>query len=92
MPIGMFPDSVLDEQSVTLVTGDILLLYTDGMYDCRNHEGECFGVGRLRKALSKLAGREPQVVCDALVKSLLTHRGRADQDDDVTLVTIRLPG
>jgi serine phosphatase RsbU (regulator of sigma subunit) len=92
MPIGVVPDFDLDEQSVTWVPGDILLLYTDGMCDCRTPQGEDFGRERLGKVLGDLAGAKAQAACDALVKTLLTHRGGADQDDDVTLVAIHATG
>lgn len=88
MPIGMFPDFDLDEQSVTIVSGATLLLYTDGMYDCRNPQGECFGRERLCEVLSGLAGVEAQAACDTMITTLLAYRAGADQDDDVTLVAI----
>jgi serine phosphatase RsbU (regulator of sigma subunit) len=88
MPIGMFPDFDLDEKSVTLVSGDTLLLFTDGMYDCRNPQGERFGRERLCEVLRGLAGAEAQAACNALLKTLLTYRNGANQDDDVTLVAI----
>ncbi|OHE82453.1 MAG: hypothetical protein A2107_14610 [Verrucomicrobia bacterium GWF2_62_7] len=92
MPIGVIPEFDLDEQSVSLVSGDTLLLYTDGMYDCRNPQGERFGRERLCEVLRDLAGVEAQAACDALLKTLLTYRRGADQDDDVTLVTIHATG
>jgi len=92
MPIGVFPEFDLDEQFVTLVRGDTLLLYTDGMCDCRNPQGERFGQDRLCEVLRDLAGAEAQAACNALVKTLLTYRSGADQDDDVTLVAIHATG
>ena len=92
MPIGVVPDFDLDEQSVTLVSGDTLLLFTDGMCDCRNPQGKDFGREHLGEVLGGLAGAKAQAACDALVNTLLTHRGGADQDDDVTLVAIHAAG
>lgn len=92
MPIGVLPEFDLDEQSIALARGDALLLYTDGMCDCRNPQGQSFGLERLSKVLSGLAGVNAQAVCDGLVKTLLAYRGGADQDDDVTLVVIHATG
>ncbi len=92
MPIGVAPDFRLDEQSVTLAPGDSLLLYTDGMCDCRNVRGVSFGRDRVRGAFAASIGRPAQAACDALLGSLLDFRGPADQDDDVTLVVVRATG
>lgn len=92
MPIGVIPEFDLDEQSVVLVPGDTLLLYTDGMCDCRNAQGNDFGREHVSEVLGGLAGVEAQAACNALIKTLLLHRGGADQDDDVTLVAIRAKG
>ena len=92
MPIGVFPEFDLDEQSVRLVPGDTLLLYTDGLNDCRGPQGESFGRERLHKAFRDMAGKEAQATCDTLVKTLMAYCGGADQDDDVTLVSIHAVG
>jgi phosphoserine phosphatase RsbU/P len=92
MPIGVMPEFELDEQSLTLVPGDTLLLFTDGMCDCRNPQGQDFGRERLAGVLGVQAGVRAQAACDALIKTLLAYRAGADQDDDVTLVAIHATG
>jgi sigma-B regulation protein RsbU (phosphoserine phosphatase) len=92
MPIGVMPEFELDEQSLTLVPGDTLLLFTDGMCDCRNPQGQDFSRERLVSVLGNQAGIPAQAACDALIKTLLAYRAGADQDDDVTLVAIHAKG
>jgi phosphoserine phosphatase RsbU/P len=88
LPIGMFEQIPFNEQTFALLPGDSLLLFTDGMSDCRNPQGEEYGRERLKAALAGLAGRKAQETCDALMRSLLEFTGEASQDDDVTLVML----
>ncbi len=47
--LGMFPNAVFGENTVTLVPGDKLLLYSDGIFEVPNKAGELYGLERLRK-------------------------------------------
>ncbi len=86
--IGMFDDLLLDENSVTLPPGGTLVLFTDGLTDCRDPLGQVFGHVRVQELLSSLAGRSGQQVCDALREALTNFQSGASQDDDVTLVAV----
>jgi len=88
LPIGLFPVIPLDEQSITIPPGGTLLLFTDGMCDCRNPAGEEFGRERITARLSALHGQTAQDTCAGLVRALLDFRQDAEQDDDVSLVTL----
>ena len=86
--IGMFEQLLLDENSISLPPGGTLLVFTDGMTDCRDPHGESYGYTRLQSALSHLAGRTGQQVCDSLRETLVAYQSGSAQDDDVTLVAI----
>ena len=88
MAIGFWEDIVLDEQTVNLQAGSTLLLYTDGMTDCRNPKGQPFGLEGIKEHLSGYSGLSGQEVCDRLLKSLKDYQDGAKQDDDVTLLAI----
>ena len=88
LPIGLFADIPLDEQSIFVPPGGMLLLFTDGMCDCRSPQGEEFGRERIINGISALHGQTAKNACDQLVKSLLDFRQEASQDDDVTLVIL----
>ena len=88
LPIGLFQSIPLDEQSFRIPPGGTLLLFTDGVCDCRNPEGEEFGRERIAANLSVLKNQSAQDTCAGLVKALLDFRKDAAQDDDVTLVTL----
>jgi serine phosphatase RsbU (regulator of sigma subunit) len=89
MAIGLWDPVTLDEQSVKLASGDMLLLYTDGMTDCRNPEGEPFGLDRIKRKLTEYSKFGAQQACNSLLETLQTYQNGAKQDDDVTLVTVK---
>lgn len=88
MALGMWENIVVDKLSLNPPPGSTLLLYTDGLTDCRNPEGESFGLERIKQTLCGLVGRPAQEVCDTMLETLMTFADGASQDDDVTLVAI----
>jgi sigma-B regulation protein RsbU (phosphoserine phosphatase) len=88
-PLGILDPLLLDEQRLQLQPGETLLLFSDGLTDCRNPQGEAFGYERLRAAANFSESQPAQQTCDGLSSALLAFRENAAQDDDVTLVSIR---
>ena len=88
MALGIVEEITLDLGRVRLAPGSSLLLYTDGMTDCRNPAGDPFGLPRIKEVLLSLRGLPAREVCDHLLKTLLDYQQGAQQDDDVTLVAI----
>jgi sigma-B regulation protein RsbU (phosphoserine phosphatase) len=86
--LGFLNDPILDEQVLIVPPGGCLLLYTDGIIDCRNPQGESFGMDRLLDEVSKLITVPAQNRCDRLLEKLFTFQSGAVQDDDVTLVAV----
>jgi len=88
MSLGLWDEITLDEQVLNLEKGNTLVLYTDGMTDCRDPNGVAFGLDRIRATLSTLAGLPAQRVCDRLFDTLMEFQNGSSQDDDVTLVAV----
>jgi sigma-B regulation protein RsbU (phosphoserine phosphatase) len=86
MSLGLWEEIVLDERSTVLSPGASLLLYTDGMTDCRNPAGEAFGLDRIKDVLGGFTGLNAQQICDRLLATLQAYQNGSKQDDDVTLV------
>jgi sigma-B regulation protein RsbU (phosphoserine phosphatase) len=89
LPLGVDPDAVFDEASVELEPGQMMLLYTDGISEARNLEGEMFGEERIGDSLREISGR-PDVVIEQLRKSLMEHQGGRRPVDDQTAVAIQV--
>lgn len=88
LPLGLYPDIPLDEQTIPIPAGGTLLLFTDGLSDCRNPLGEEFGRERISATLAGLRGVPAAQACAELVKTLSDFRQEAPQDDDITLVVL----
>ncbi len=88
MSLGLWEPITIDEQEVRLPRGSTLLLYTDGMTDCRNPNGEAFSLERIQSQLGTTSGMSAQWVCDQMLNTLKDYQNGAKQDDDVTLVAI----
>lgn len=88
MALGLWENIALDENSLTLPKDSCLIMYTDGLTDCRDPQGEPFGFERVKKTLADWKGDSAQGGCDRLFKALQMHQGGSRQDDDVTLVAV----
>lgn len=96
LPLGVFPDTVFEDQRMTLAPGTTLLLYTDGLTESKNARRELFGrdgvLGALKEALAAGAV-SPQELISALSKAAHTFSGEVPQNDDLTLLVLRFePG
>jgi len=90
VPLGLMENIVIDQRSVVLSPGTTLLMYTDGMLDCRNANGKPFGLERIKQTLSGLVDLNAQRVCDVLIETLKNYQDGAKQDDDVALVAVHV--
>jgi sigma-B regulation protein RsbU (phosphoserine phosphatase) len=70
--------------------GSLLVLFTDGMTDCRNPKGESFGLDRIKLTMAGLGKVTAQSGCDQLFDTLMMYQSGAKQDDDVTLVAVHV--
>jgi serine phosphatase RsbU (regulator of sigma subunit) len=90
MAIGLWNAISLDERMITLAPSTTLLLYTDGMTDCRDPNGVAFGLERIKQTLCRYTNLTAQQVCDELLDTLKYYQDGAKQDDDVTLVAVHV--
>ena len=88
MALGLWEDIILDENGLVLPKGSLLLMFTDGMTDCRNLKGEPFGLERIKRSLMNLKKIDAQSGCDLLFDTLMDFQEGSKQDDDVTLVAV----
>lgn len=87
--MGILEDPILDEQSLTIPPGGMVLLYTDGVTDARHANGDSFGLERLTGELERLGDGSAQDQCDQLWQIICRFQDRNAQEDDVTIVTVR---
>jgi serine phosphatase RsbU (regulator of sigma subunit) len=88
MPLGMMPAMSYEEREVSLVEGDCVLFYSDGLVEAHNPRGEMFGFPRLRALVAERG--EESALGNLLMEELYTFVGEGwEQEDDITLLTLR---
>lgn len=87
--VGAFAFATYEESSLQMESGDLLVLYTDGITEPENVYGEEYGEDRLRKLLLDNAHREPRELAEMIVASVQEWVGQAEQFDDVTLLIVK---
>lgn len=90
--LGYAPDSTYTSRKFQLEPGDRILLFTDGVSEARNPQGEEWGDRRLRRTFERSANHRLRAVRDELVAAVNAHTGGAAQKDDVTFLIIEWLG
>lgn len=89
-PLGLHDDLRLVPETGTIAPGDLLVLYTDGIPEAVNDEGESFGYDRLERQIEP--GGTAREVHDRLLAELTRFEGDSPPLDDRSLVVMqRLP-
>ena len=88
MALGLWEEIALDEYTFFLPKGSLLVLFTDGMTDCRDPRGTPFGLERIKETMTRLRAANAQEGCDQLLETLVSYQNGSKQDDDVTLVAV----
>lgn len=70
-------------------TGDMLLLFTDGVSDARNRQGERLGEEKVVEMARQHRDEAPAKILDRIFELLDQHTGDARRRDDLTIVALR---
>ncbi len=73
-------------------SGDVMVLYTDGITEAKNSKGEEFGSERLALVLNEMAGASAREIEDQITKKLYEFSGSKNINDDYTSMTVRFIG
>jgi sigma-B regulation protein RsbU (phosphoserine phosphatase) len=89
LPLALFPGRPYGSGHLTIETEDLLCLYTDGVTEATNSQGEEFGLERLKKFLLTQIGQDLSDVDTALALVLEEHAAGEHFADDRTLLMLR---
>jgi len=70
--------------------GSVIVIGTDGITETRGTAGAFFGAERVRQVVRANASRSAAVIQSAVIDAVQNFRGEAPQEDDVTLVVVKL--
>lgn len=88
--LGVRRDVTFTNVKVTLLKGDIVAFYTDGITEMQNAAGEMFGAGRLGEALATHRAEDPEILVARVLATLDDFAGGALPEDDLTIVVMKL--
>jgi sigma-B regulation protein RsbU (phosphoserine phosphatase) len=91
MVLGVEEDYSYEHVDKTIETdGTIILIGTDGIWETHNGEGEMFGKDRLSQIIRKNNHKSAGVIQDAVLEAVRDFRGDTEQEDDITIVVIKV--
>ena len=87
--LGVAPGFEYEQSTMTLNPGESIILYTDGVTEAMNGDGEEFGIDRLRDLFVGGPPRRPKEANKAIFEAVSTFAGDTPQSDDITCLTLR---
>ena len=90
-PLGLEEDisSLIDEATVPLCSGDVMVAYTDGITEAVNHAGVAFGLERLCEVVRISHRQSAGAIREGVLSSLRSYTEGLSLLDDVTLLVIK---
>jgi phosphoserine phosphatase RsbU/P len=88
--VGLLPLAPYTEQSVTLMPGDLLLLFTDGISEAMTHADEEWGEERMIASAQVCREKTADAVMKDLFRDVDAFTAGAPQHDDMTLLVLKL--
>ncbi len=89
LPLGIEPDAQYENASITLLPGQNVAFYTDGITDALSPDGTRFSIEAIERALTSCSG-QPGCVVESVTSALAEHERGARSTDDQTIVVLRI--
>ena len=83
-------DRILEEVTLPLGRGDLFVLYTDGISEAMNAQGDCFGDQRLVDLAALNADLKSDDLRACILDEVHAFAGDAAQHDDMTMVLLKI--
>jgi phosphoserine phosphatase RsbU/P len=87
---GAFQHAAYEQETVQMKTNDLLFLYTDGLSEALNVEGEEFGANRIMDTLRSIASLSADQIRDVLVRRVKEWCAGMSLYDDLTFVVMKV--
>ncbi|MFC1726595.1 PP2C family protein-serine/threonine phosphatase [candidate division KSB1 bacterium] len=87
--LGLSTTSVYEEQHTSLARGEILLVFSDGLTEARNEDGDFFGENRLNDLILEIKGNSASETGNHIITEIEKFTGYARQSDDISLIVLK---
>ena len=81
---------LLEEDTIALGTGDVIVLYTDGITEAMNQDADLFGDARLSRIVEEHGHLDSGELRERILREIEAFVGSADQHDDMTMILIKV--
>jgi phosphoserine phosphatase RsbU/P len=81
---------LLEEESLDLTVGDVIVLYTDGISEAMNGNSDLFGDSRLSRIVEEHGHLESGELRERILREIESFVGTADQHDDMTMILMKV--
>ena len=89
LPLGVDQNWHYNDYHAIVEPQQILVLTTDGIMETHNETGDMFGRDRLKAVIRENADSGAESIRNAIIDAVTTFRGKASQEDDITLVVMK---
>jgi phosphoserine phosphatase RsbU/P len=87
--IGLMPGAKFKEQKITVESGAILLLYSDGLTEAKDEFGNFYGEERMKKFLPKISHLDATQFGERLLDKIFSFIQSAPANDDMSLIVLK---
>jgi len=88
--LGIKRDVSFEEKSIALRQGDVVLLYTDGIIESQNPQGDFFGTGRLCDILTSNHNRSSEEIIESILTEVENFSASSVLNDDISMVVVKI--
>ncbi|MGB7115996.1 MAG: GAF domain-containing SpoIIE family protein phosphatase [Anaerolineales bacterium] len=88
-PLGVIHDLSIDQQQFFIPEGGLALMFSDGLHEVFNSQGNIFGLDRIKNELLVHRQESAQTICKKLWLAVQNHSGEIPHQDDFTTVVVK---
>lgn len=89
LPLGIYRNKLYKSNTVELLFGDMIVMYTDGVINSIDSQNQHYGTDRLEKNILNLNDISAEEAATRLLKSISIYQSAEKQADDITLLILR---
>jgi serine phosphatase RsbU (regulator of sigma subunit) len=91
LALGIVDDAEFVSETVRMAPGQGIYMYTDGVTEASNPEGDLFGEKRVEEVLSRCRRCGAREIVDAMLAGIQDFLRDAPQSDDITMLALKIP-
>ena len=90
--VGALTRSKYQDYEIRMMPGDAIFVYTDGVPEACNADGEFYGMERMTDVLNRIAAHDPRGILEGVQADVDAFTGDAKQFDDLTMLCLEYKG